>query len=107
MQGDKIISSTLSSNVLLSYKLIIYKLPQNPMSLRAIYKLNQYLLLTMYTSTNTQYGPASSITTLAIVPSTSLFVKQYDLENTTNNMFAKNIDKIDKKDKNMKALFAK
>ena len=54
--------------------------------------------------------PTDYITTLVIVPYTSSFVKQYDLDNdnkTINGMFAKLIDKFDKQDENMKSIFSK
>ena len=59
--------------------MIIYKSPNKPLSLRALYKPNQSLFLAMYHPTNTQSGPTASIKTLAIVPSTPYYLKQYDL----------------------------
>ena len=59
----------------------------------------------MYPSMNIQYVPKASIIKLSIVPYNSTFVKQSYLDNTTNIMFAKIICKLDKQDKNIKALF--
>ena len=72
----------------------------------------------MYPSTNTLYGPTASITTLDIVYSASPFVKQSDLgkiisniqsylDNSVDKKIAKLIDKLDKQDENMKAIFEK
>ena len=61
----------------------------------------------MSPSTNTRSDPTVSIITLGIVPFNSPFVKQYDPDNTINNLFTKLIDKIDKQDEYMEALFTK
>ena len=52
--------------------MIIYKSTNKP---------NQSIFLKIYPSTNTRYGPTASITTLAIVPPTSTYITQYDLNN--------------------------
>ena len=56
---------------------------------------------------NTLSSPTYYIKTLSISPYTSPFVKQSDIDNTINSMFAKIIDKLEKKDETMKSLFEK
>ena len=91
MQGDKIISSTLLSSILLSYKSIIYKSFNSPLSFRALYKPNKYLFLIMSPSKNTRATGVVMIETitLALASSNSSYVTQTDLVTTTTFMFSK------------------
>ena len=61
----------------------------------------------MSPSANTWSGSTSSITTLAVFPSISSYLKQTDLDNAINSLFAKRNDKFPKQDENMNALFEK
>ena len=84
------------------------KSPNKPLSLRAIKNPNQYLLLIISPSTNTQYVPTNSTTTLALVPSTSTssYVTKTALDSTINALFAKLSDNFDNKYKELKSMNA-
>ena len=91
MQGYKIISSTLKKIVLLYYKLIIYKSPNKPLSLRALLNPNQSLFLVMSPSTNTRSGlPISTeTTTLDIYSLASYSVTQTEFATTIQAILGK------------------
>ena len=89
MKGENIISSTLSSIVLLSYKSIIQKSLIEPLSLRALYNPNPIFFLSMFLSTNTRSGPTSSTETTTPDPSNSYYVTQTDIDTTITDLCSK------------------